>query len=185
MFRWLQSLGVAIVLAAAVGITALVLMAQLMSGSDSLRRDVGRVLRAFELPMYDSGAVVLIDDGPSVCCDEFYDGGRLVLAGVVLGGIPMAMFALILTRRATWVAAIERWSGWESLLRACVVFQLSNFLLASVALLTLWDELRVTGVGVFLVNVCTSLLALPFWRNLHASVRGRATRAAQSAGGPV
>jgi len=88
-----RSLGVELGVPAALAVSAVVLMVAFVAGSDGLVSDIARVVASFEArrPESEAGGLTIVDDAPSVCCEGFYAGGRRALAGVLLGGIPLAV----------------------------------------------------------------------------------------------
>jgi hypothetical protein len=162
-------------IAVAMGLASGALAAQLARAFESLESDVGVVMKAVAAHPFGGSAQETLNliDGPSVCCTGFVAGTQFFLFGVLAGGIPAAATGIVLafwrkrTRARPWPAA------WQTVFRACFIFQVSSFMLAAVLA---WAITRVhehgsVAFGAFLlVNALASAGALPAWRTLQAPV---------------
>jgi len=164
----------------ALAVAVVVLMVAFVAGSDGLVSDIARVVGSFQAHPPQSEAGGLIDDAPSVCCEGFYAGGRLALAAVLLGGIPLAVVGLVFGRRTDRTRVSTWTTRWEPLVRWCLVFQLVNLALAGFLAVLVLGTLESFGplvigvpvLAVFLVaNVAMSALAVRAWRTVQRSVR--------------
>jgi hypothetical protein len=144
--------------------------------------DIAHVVGSFQAgqPQSEPGSLGMNMDGPSVCCEGFYAGGRLALAVVLLGGIPLAVMGLVSARRTDRVGGISWATRWEPLVRWCLVFQVMNLALAGfLALVVLYTRTSsgplVIGTSVltaFLIaNIGMSALAVRAWRMVQRAVR--------------
>jgi hypothetical protein len=136
--------------------------------AQTLQVDVAGAFAASNVPggSMDSG---FQHHQPSLCCDDFVRGGQLVLAFVLLSGLPMTLAAFTVAL-ATTLRTPRRWppSAGE-ILRACFVLQWSSLMLSTLLTLPiLWIDWRAVVAewqGVFLLaTMAASALALPAWR---------------------
>lgn len=174
--------GVELGVAAALAVAVAVLMVAFFTGSDGLVSDIARVVGSFQAhpPQSEADSITMIEDGPSVCCEGFYTGGRVALAVVLLGGIPLAVVGFVLARRTDLTDSNPWTTRWKTLVQSCLVFQLMNFalsgFLAAIAFYTFTSvgpfDMGMSGLLVFLVaNVAMSALAVRAWRTVQRSVR--------------
>jgi hypothetical protein len=179
---WQPSLGVEVWALNATAVAVVALMVAVVAGSDGLVSDIARVVGSFQAHSLQSeaGGYTMIEDGPSVCCEGFYTGGRLALAFVLLGGIPLAIVGLVLARQTDRAGRVTWATRWEPLVRWCLVFQLVNLGLAGFLAVLVLGTLesfgpfvaKVPRLAVFLVaNVGMSALAVRAWRAVQRSAR--------------
>ncbi len=173
--------GVELAVPTAMAVAVVVLMVALVGGSDRLVSDIAAVVGSFQAGgQSEQGGLAMIEDGPSVCCEGFYTGGRLALAVVLLGGIPLAVVGLVSARRSDGAGSIRWAMRWEALVRWCLVFQLMNLALAGfLALVVLYTRtssgplvIGTSALTAFLIaNIGMSALAVGAWRTVQRSLR--------------